>query len=195
MITNRNQLVLFDEVDVATQVEREVAGQKQNITFIIRAANTKTFQEIHHEIRTAQVAAVEKAWEGFNAMQWVGFVPPLLSRFVWWFFWWLLGTYPHMQKQYGGTVGISAIGMFGKGGSWGIPINAHTLDITLVGMNEKPGVVDGRIEVREYLGLTISLNHDIIDGAPAARFATRLKELIERGFGLIDQDMETVNAP
>src|SRR6266567_6710408 len=32
-------LILFDEVDVETQIEREVAGQKQNITYIIRAAS------------------------------------------------------------------------------------------------------------------------------------------------------------
>lgn len=41
--------------------------------------------------------------------------------------------------------------MFGKGAGWGIPITAHTLDITLGGITEKPGVVDGRIEVREDL--------------------------------------------
>ena len=33
------------------------------------------------------------------------------------------------------------------------------------------------------------LDHDIIDGAPAARFVTRLKELIESGFGLVDQEV------
>jgi pyruvate/2-oxoglutarate dehydrogenase complex dihydrolipoamide acyltransferase (E2) component len=38
-----------------------------------------------------------------------------------------------------------------------------------------------RIEVREYLSLTLSMDHDLIDGAPAARFAARLKELIEGG--------------
>jgi hypothetical protein len=32
------------------------------------------------------------------------------------------------------------------------------------------------------------MDHDIIDGAPATRFALRLKELIESGYGLIDQD-------
>jgi pyruvate/2-oxoglutarate dehydrogenase complex dihydrolipoamide acyltransferase (E2) component len=36
--------------------------------------------------------------------------------------------------------------------------------------------------------VTISMDHDIIDGAPATRFASRLKELIESGYGLIDQD-------
>jgi len=31
------------------------------------------------------------------------------------------------------------------------------------------------------------MDHNIIDGAPATRFALRLKELIESGYGLIDQ--------
>ncbi len=62
----RKHLVIFDEVDVSTLIEREMAGQKQPIIYIIRAANKKTFREIHHEIRVAQVEAVEKAWEGFS---------------------------------------------------------------------------------------------------------------------------------
>jgi hypothetical protein len=37
----------------------------------------------------------------------------------------------------------------------------------------------GRIEPREYLALTASVDHDVVDGAPAARFARRLRELIE----------------
>jgi len=36
-----------------------------------------------------------------------------------------------------------------------------------------------RIEVREYLSVTASFDHDIVDGAPAARFARRLRELVE----------------
>jgi len=183
-------LVLFDEVDVATQIERDVAGQKQNITYIIRAANKKTFQEIHHEIRVAQVKEVEKAWEGFTAMEWLRVLPIFLFRFIWSAFCWMRRTYPQVQKKYGGTVGISAVGMFGKGAGWGIPLNDHTLDITLGGIAEKPGVVDGHIAIREYLCMTLSFDHDIIDGAPAARFVQRLKELIESGYGLCDSEVE-----
>jgi pyruvate/2-oxoglutarate dehydrogenase complex dihydrolipoamide acyltransferase (E2) component len=47
-------------------------------------------------------------------------------------------------------------------------------------------VTDGHVTVREYLSLTISFDHDIVDGAPAARFMRRLKELIESGYGLDD---------
>ena len=59
-----------------------------------------------------------------------------------------------------------------------------TLTVTLGGIAEKPGVVDGRIQIQECLYMTLSFDHDIIDGAPAARFTQRLKELIESGYGL-----------
>ena len=60
----------------------------------------------------------------------------------------------------------------------------YTLNITLGGIATKPGIVDGRVEPREYLQVTLSFDHDIVDGAPAARFAERLKGLIEAGTGL-----------
>jgi pyruvate/2-oxoglutarate dehydrogenase complex dihydrolipoamide acyltransferase (E2) component len=49
---------------------------------------------------------------------------------------------------------------------------------------KKPGVFKERIEVREYLQMTILIDHDVIDGAPAARFVTHLTDLIESGHGL-----------
>src|SRR5712692_6157430 len=171
----RKHLVLFDEVDVVIPIERDMAGQKQPIFYIIRAANKKTFREIHHEIRVAQVEAVEKAWRGLEDFKGFLFLPLVFFRFFWWVLCWVRGTFPQVQKKYGGTVGITAVGMFGKGSGWGIPINDHTLDITLGGIAEKPGVVDGQIAIREYLCMTLSFDHTMIDGAPAARFVQRLK--------------------
>jgi pyruvate/2-oxoglutarate dehydrogenase complex dihydrolipoamide acyltransferase (E2) component len=184
-------LVLFDEVDVATAIERDMAGHKQPITYIVRAANKKTFQEIHHEIRTAQVEAVEKAWVSFRDFR---FIPIVVFRVIWPIFWWMLGRYPQVQKKYGGTVGLTAVGMFGKGAGWGIPVDYHTFHITLGGIAEKPGVVDGQIAIREYLCMTLSFNHDQIDGAPAARCTERLKELIESGYGLAESEAEKVGS-
>jgi len=174
----RNQLVLFDDVDVNTLVEHEAEGHKIATPYVIRAANKKTFREIHQEIRAAQK---EKAEEP-QAIQRYPYLPLPIRRL----FWWAFGKYPHLKKRIGGTVTVTAIGMFGKGAGWGIPITDYTLGITLSGIAEKPGVVDGRIEIREYLSMTISVDHDIIDGAPLARFTQRLKELIESGYGLSD---------
>ena len=63
--------------------------------------------------------------------------------------------------------------------------------MTVGGISEKPGVVDGQIAIRDYLSLTISFDHDMIDGAPAARFTQRLKELIESDYGLGDSMVES----
>ena len=184
-------LVLFDEVDVATMIEREIAGHKQPIVHIIRAANTKTVREIHQEIRAAQVNVVEQAWEGLRDFGWL---PLVVFRVLWPLFWWLKGRSPWVQKKYGGTVGVSAVGMFGKGGGWGIPVDDHTLDLTLGGIAEKPGVIDGQIAIREYLCITLSFNHELIDGAPAAPFTERLKELIESGYSLYESEVEHVGS-
>ena len=176
-------------MDVLTYIEREVAGQTQLIPCIMRAANRKTFHEIHQEIRAAQVQDVAKTVVGFKLVQ-------FLPIFLFSFFLWMVGRYPHVWKKYAGTVGLSAVGMFGKGSSWGIPPADPTLAITVGGIGEKPGVVDGHIAIREYLSLTISFDHDIIDGAPAARFTRRLKDLIESGYDFFDstEEMELAGA-
>ena len=176
-------LILFDEVDVYTPIERDVAGQKQIMPHIIRAANRKTFRELHHEIRATQVQDVAKAVEGFKPIHW-----PLLLLFpAFRLMIWMTERSPQVRKKYRGTVGITAVGMFGKGAGWGISLPSHALWITVGGIGEKPGVVDGQITKRDYLSLTISFDHDITDGAPAARFTARLKDLIESGYGLIEQ--------
>jgi pyruvate/2-oxoglutarate dehydrogenase complex dihydrolipoamide acyltransferase (E2) component len=184
----RKHLVLFDDVDVATTIERDMAGQKVPLIYVIRAANHKTFRQIHHEIRADQVEDVAKPLEGFKVFQ---FLPTFLStRFLWW----MLRTYPQLHKKVGGTVLITAVGMFGKGSGWGIPVAEPTLSITLGGIAEKPGVVDGHIALRDYLCMTLSFDHSIVDGAPAARFTGRLKDLIESGYGLDDSMVESEQA-
>jgi pyruvate/2-oxoglutarate dehydrogenase complex dihydrolipoamide acyltransferase (E2) component len=56
------------------------------------------------------------------------------------------------------------------------------------GIAWKPAVIEGRIEPREILNLTVTFDHDVVDGAPATRFVRRLVELIERGYGLCEAD-------
>ncbi len=183
----KKHLILFEDVDVMTYIERDVAGQKEIMPYIIRAANRKTFREIHQEIRAAQVEDVAKAVVGLKLVQ---FLPTFLFRF----FLWMVMRYPQMVKKYRGTVELSSVGMFGKGSSWGIPPAGPTLTIIVGGIGEKPGVVDGHIAIRDYLSMTISFDHDIIDGAPATRFTQRMKELIESGYDLFDSTVETEQA-
>jgi len=176
----RNRLVIFDEVDVNTLVEVDVDGRRIIRPHIFRAINRKTVWDLHRELRTFQGAAERSREAAFLR----GFVrlPAVVRRL----FYGMIFRNPQLLKEYLGTVALSSIGMFGTGGFWGIPVSNHTLQCTVGGIAQKPGVVDGRIDVREYLSVTISFDHDIVDGAPAARFAQHWKELVERGEGLDD---------
>jgi pyruvate/2-oxoglutarate dehydrogenase complex dihydrolipoamide acyltransferase (E2) component len=54
-----------------------------------------------------------------------------------------------------------------------------TLSVLVGGRSLRPRVVDGEIVPRLVLDVTISVDHAVVDGAPAARFAATLAELIE----------------
>ena len=117
----RTRLAVFDDVDVAMPIERDLGGRKQPILYVVRAANMKSVAGITREIRTAQVAAVDATWEGFQAERWLMRIPLVVLRGMWAIFWWARGHYPRVQKRYGGTVGLTSVGMFGTGGGWASP--------------------------------------------------------------------------
>jgi hypothetical protein len=176
-----NQLVIFDEVDVNMLFEVEVDGNKTIRPYILRGVNHKGLREIQEEIE-----AFQKGHENSRESKFIdSFVK--LPGFIRRIFLWGLFKNPKLIKDYYGTVLVSSVGMFGTGSGWGIPVPNHSLQLTLGAMGEKPGVVDHRVEIREYMSVTVSFDHDVIDGAPAARFIQRLKKLIESGSGLGDQ--------
>jgi pyruvate/2-oxoglutarate dehydrogenase complex dihydrolipoamide acyltransferase (E2) component len=175
----RNQLIVFDEVDVVTLIEAERGGVA--IPHIIRAANRKSFRDIHTEIRAVQTRPARSKQRSSPLMRLAPHVPAFLRQI---FYRWLLKS-PQRLKRYSGTCLVTSVGMFGQGSGWGFGfLPMHTLGLTVGGIAQKPGVIEDRIEIREYLSLTITFDHDVVDGAPAARFAQRLKELLESGCGL-----------
>ena len=180
----RNRVIVFDEVDVNMVVEIEMEGRKVTLPRFIRAANRSTVRQIHDRIRTVQ-AKPEKSRE-FRAL-WFARLPGFIRDIFYWFVY----RNPEWLKKTFCTVGVTAVGMFGKGSGWAVPFGVHTLDVALGGIAEKPGVVNGRIEIREYLCLTLMFDHDMIDGAPATRFAARFKDLIECGYGLSNELQST----
>ena len=90
-----------------------------------------------------------------------------------------------MAKRYG-VVGVTAVGMFGPSPMWLMPLSAATVAVAVGSIVERPVAADGGIEAREHLCLTLSFNHDIIEGAPAARFAKRFCEQLASGEALLD---------
>lgn len=179
----RNQLVLFDEVDVTTIIETELEGQSFPLAHIIRAANRRTAQDIDREIQAVRANPENSpSMRQWQAARWFVLLPAFLRHLVYR----AIFRDPHTIKRTVGTVIVTAVGMFGVGGGWGIGLPNYTLSLTLGGTSRKPGVVREQIAIRDYLSITISIDHAIVDGAPAARFARRLKQLIESADGLED---------
>lgn len=175
----RNQVIIYDEVDVNTLFEVDVNGVKTIRPHILRGVNRKSVRDLHQEIRAFQSGHAASQESQF--IDWFVRLPGVARRL----FLRSLFMNPQLIKEYYGTVMVSSIGMFGTGGGWGIPVPNHSLQLTLGGIAEKPGVVEQRIALRRYLSITVSFDHDVIDGAPAARFTQRLKQLIESGYGLV----------
>ena len=183
----RTQLVVCDDVDVGLMVERKVADKSVLMGYVVRRANRKTYRDIHQEIRAAQTEPVPPRGGMPRWFRTALLLPWPLSAGVKALVRTTLNRDPTRFTSLVGTVGVTAVGMFGKGvGGWGITPIIHELGLIVGSTAWKPAVVAGRIEPREILNLTVAFNHDVIDGAPAARFTRRLVELIEGGYGLED---------
>ena len=79
----------------------------------------------------------------------------------------------------GGTFTITNFGALG--GIYGFPIIHHP-EVAILGMGkilDKPVVLDGKIEVRKMLPLSLSFDHRVVDGAEAVRFMNTVIEFLE----------------
>jgi pyruvate/2-oxoglutarate dehydrogenase complex dihydrolipoamide acyltransferase (E2) component len=178
----RNRLILFDDVDISLGVERSAEGKNEVLQITIRVANRKSVRQIHQEIRQAQKKSLaETSWGRY--LRWYVAVPSFIRRLLTR----VANRMPHLVKRLNGTVVVTSVGMFGQGAGWGIPLMGHTLTITVGGIVPRAIVKDAQLENREHLCLTVSFDHDIVDGAPAARFIKRFRELVESGSGLFEE--------
>lgn len=177
----RGRLVLFEDVDVVALIESE--ANRVAVPHILRAANRRTVAQLHEEIHGIRSAPARSEQRSGLLMR----LSRLMPSFAIALFLRAVKRRPEWLKRTSGTTLVTSVGMFGAGFGWGIGIvPLHTLAVTVGAVAQRPGVVEGRIEVREHLALTLSLDHDVVDGAPAARFAAELRTLLERGEGLPD---------
>ena len=174
----RGRLVLFDDVDIVVIVELGTGDAPFPAAHLIRAVNRQDPTEIETSIRTMRERPTfDRHW---RFLRWFLHLPLILRLLIYR----IVLKNPRLVQRYAGTAVVTALGMFGAGGGWVIPNSQYTLSIALGGLARKPAYVGGEITPRELLAVTVSVDHDVVDGAPAARFARHFKTLIERGEGL-----------
>ena len=186
-IKKGKKLIVFEDVDVTVLVEAEMKGKLVPRPSVIRKVNAKNIEEIDkrlsgHKKGTASGELVLGDRRSARLARFFLFMPGFLRR------WGLraLAKRPFLAKKTMGTIVVTSLGMFGENVTgWALPISAHPLTFALGSITRKPGVVDDRIEIREYLQMTVVFDHDVVDGGPATRFTARLAELMASAHGLV----------
>jgi len=180
----RRKMIQFKDVDIKCLVEKEIKGRKIPIAYIIRKANKKTFRQIHDEIRAAQkhkkdqrkVEAKQKKLQRLLMK---------LPKFIRAILWRSIIKDPFKIRKNLGTVGVTAMGMFGKGiVGYAIPKTFHATTVALGAIVKKPVYINDQLVPRDILHVVVEFDHDVVDGAPAVRFVSRLHELLGSAYGL-----------
>ncbi len=183
----RNSVTVFSDVDVALVVEREVAGERVPLPLVVRAAESKSVAAIAAEIEAARAQAI--ADEGDlvlgprrdpRSLRWYLRFPQwlrvALMRTL------VLGS-PRRSKAAMGNVMVTTVGMAGRARGWIVPSSVHPLCVALGSLSEKPAVHDGAVVVRTILHVTVLIDHDVVDGMPAARFVADAVRRLEGAVG------------
>ena len=85
----------------------------------------------------------------------------------------------------GGTFTLTNLGMYEIDGFTPI-INQPQAAILGVGrIQAKAAAIEDKVAVRQMMTLSLSFDHRLVDGGPAARFLQRVKQLVERPFALV----------
>jgi pyruvate/2-oxoglutarate dehydrogenase complex dihydrolipoamide acyltransferase (E2) component len=170
-----NKQIILDDVTVSVLVEREIQGEKVPEPFGITQAQLKPYSQINTEIRNAQKNPGKKIGSLSN-MTWIKIIPDfLLKTFIR-----IADRNIKMAKRYG-KVAVTAVGMFNRDSIWFIPHGSATVLITVGGIDQKIEQTGDKSNEKEYLCLTASFDHNIVDGAPAARFMKQFTETLKAG--------------
>lgn len=179
---------IFNDIDVHTIIERETKnGENVPTSYIIRQANQKSILEIHNEIRMAQKQSfeglVEQGTRRNKLQKLFSSFPKFFRKII---FKRMLKK-PRMMKKNIGTVCVTAVGMLAKNVrtiGMPIPIQPWPIQFSLGCLDIRLRKENGQIVERDFLNVTITLDHDVIQGGTITRFLNEIYQMVESGFGL-----------
>jgi pyruvate/2-oxoglutarate dehydrogenase complex dihydrolipoamide acyltransferase (E2) component len=185
----RGRLVEHRHVDVQTLVEVPTEHGPFGLVHVVRDADIRGVAAISAELRVVKAGTA-----GGHRLDTVA---PALGR--------IPGLYQAMYAVMSrsrrvrlatGTVQVTAVGMFGGGGGYAIaPPTLASLVIVVGGLSRRPRAVGDRIEIRDILDLTLTVDHNVVDGAPATRFAADLRQLMSSAAVLMPAPTSPLRAP
>lgn len=172
----RGRLVSPCFVDATVMVEAVTEHGPVAVARLIRDADQRSVDDLGRDLREAKHDSSGVATRRAHRLRRFAPVPGVVRALYAG-----LGR-TRRGRSLSGTVLVTAVGMFADGAGFAIaPAGLHSLCVVVGGVSTRPWIVDGEVRPRELLDLSISVDHRVVDGAPAARFAAELRRLIEHG--------------
>lgn len=85
------------------------------------------------------------------------------------------------EQMAGGCMALSNLGMYPVEAFEGIIFPGHSSILTVGTVRETPFAVDGRVETRPLVKVTLAADHRLINGRVAAEFLSKVKDVVESG--------------
>src|SRR3954454_13807643 len=163
----RGRLVRHSHVDLQTLVEVPTEQGPFGLVHVLRDADVRGVADLGAELHGVK-ADMASSGTG-RALQRLA---PLAGR--------VPGLFPAMYAvmslsvrahERAGTVQVTAVGMFAAGGGFAIaPPTLASVLVVVGGLRRRPRVVGEQIAARDVLDLTVTVDQNVVDGAPATRF-------------------------
>jgi len=184
LLGSRN-VISFNDVNASFLVEKELNGEKVPFPILLKRVNDLSIEAITGYIRDSKNIRVDEKdiviqGKSTAVERFYYHLPGFLRRFAWK----VMLRRPQSVFHKMGNVAITSVGMMGRIDGWFIPISIHPVCFGIGSVIKKPAVVDDKIVIREMLKMTVLIDHDVMDGAPMARFISELTNNIERGIFL-----------
>ena len=177
----RGRLVEHHHVDIQVLIEVPTDQGPFGLVHVVRDADIRSVAAISAEIRgvKAHPAATHSGQLLDTLAPALGRVPGLYRAMY------AVMSRSHRVHDAIGTVQVTALGMFAEGGGFAIaPPTLASLAVVVGGISSSPVAVDGHIETLDLIDLTVTIDHNVVDGAPATRFAADLRQLMHRAAAL-----------
>jgi pyruvate/2-oxoglutarate dehydrogenase complex dihydrolipoamide acyltransferase (E2) component len=183
-VRSGDKIYEFEDVDLNVPVELQTASGAAPHLVVVRRAAQKTAEQIYADIEAARERFATSANVGREDrwaqrfMHLLVLLPRFMRR-------WLMRAVSGralMVKRMTGTTFLTSVSKFASLRGFVLPyvVGPVATSFALGGVSDKALVRDGELQIRRCLHMTLAFNHDIVDGGPAARFASRLGQLIEQ---------------
>jgi len=173
----RGRLVHHRHVDVQTLIEVPTEQGPFGLVHVVRDADVRSVASISTELRAVRT---DHRTTGTGLL--LDTVTPVAGRVPGLFrLMYALMSRSRRIHRATGTVQVTAVGMFGGGGGYAVaPPTLASLVVVIGGISRRPYVVEDQVAVRDVADLTVTIDHNVVDGAPAARFTAELRRLIQQ---------------